>query len=512
MTAAIRSRDIPEIPAGAITHNVHRILNRRPCVGLAVGVTRNGALDVFAGHGLSDVALGTLVTSDTIFRIGSVTKTFTAIAVLQLAERGLVDLDVPAGQYLRAYPLTLADSGLRPATVRHLLTHTAGIPEVVRLADLFHPGWGPFGDRPAIHSVPAGEPVPSLAEYYRGGLRQVVEPGTTFAYSNHGFATLGQLVEDVSGLPFAQYLDQHVFAPLGMTDTSVVRSRLDATRLARGYVLGRGGLKAVPDRDWVGTGGGGVYSTTRDMARYVAALLHGGSNEHGSVLKPATLAGMFETHYQADPRLPGMGLGFFRSDAAGYRVAGHDGILPGFHSGMLLAPDDGVGVIAFTNGSSGAMVWLPVELRRLLHLLLGVTEEQVRDDVAHHPEVWAGLCGRYHLPPRVSDLRGRVAMGRGVEVFIRGGRLWLRVLTPVPALYRGFPLRPDDHTDPYVFLLDLSSFGMPMVRLVFEPAGASGAQAVHTDLGGQPLSFHRVPRHGGENASRHVLHLAHFRR
>jgi CubicO group peptidase (beta-lactamase class C family) len=493
MSTATRRRPAPQIQASVLDARMRQALNRWPCVGLAVAVVRTGSLEYFHGHGLADVASRTPITGDTVFRIGSITKTCTAIAVLQLAERGLVDLDAPAGQYLRAYPLTRADPGLRPATVRHLLTHTAGIPEVVRLADLFHPGWGPFGDRPAIHSVPAGEPVPPLAEYYRGGLRQVVEPGTAFAYSNHGFATLGQLVEDVSGLPFARYLSEHVFAPLGMTDTSVVRSRLDGTRLARGYVLAGGGVRAVPDRDWVGAGGGGVYSTTRDMARYVAALLHGGGNEHGSVLTPATLAGMFEAHYQADPRLPGMGLGFFRTDAGGHRVVGHDGILPGFHSGMLLAPDDGVGVIAFTNGSSGATVWLPVELRGLLHLLLGVAEEKLRDDVPHRPEVWADLCGRYRLPSRVSDLRGRVTMGRGVEVFVRGGRLWLRVLTPVPALYRGFPLHPDDDTDPHVFQLDLSSFGMPMVRLVFDRAGEAGARVAHTDLGGQPLSLHRVP-------------------
>jgi CubicO group peptidase (beta-lactamase class C family) len=504
MSTATRNQSAPQIQTSEVDARVRRALNRWPCVGLAVAVVRNGSLEYFHGHGLADVASRTPVTVDTVFRIGSITKTFTAIAVLQLSEQGLVDLDAPAREYVRAYPVIPAGPGRRPATVRQLLTHTSGIPDVIHVADLLHPGWGPLGARPPLHSVPAGEALPSLAEYYRGGLRQVVEPGTAFAYSNHGFATLGQLVEDVSGVPIVRYLAEHVFAPLGMTDTSLVRSERLAARLAVGYVLRRGGVAAVPDREWVGTAGGGVYSTTRDMAHYVAALLRGGGNEHGSVLKPATLANMFETHYQADPRLPGMGLGFFRSDAGGHRVTGHDGILPGFHSGMLLAPDAGVGVIAFTNGSSGAMVWLPIELRRLLHLLLGVAEEKVRDDVPHRPEVWADLCGRYRLPPRISDLRGRVTMGRGVEVFVRGGRLWLRVLTPVPALYRGFPLHADDDTDPYVFRLDLSSLGMSMVRLAFERAGEAGARAVHTDLGGQPLSLHRVPRRGGKNGARHV--------
>ena len=106
------------------------ILNRRPAVGLAVGVVRDGRLEFFHGHGVADIASNTPVTEDTVFRIASITKTFTAIAVMQLWEQGLVDLDAPANDYLRAYRLIPAKAGFRPATVRHLLTHTAGVPEV----------------------------------------------------------------------------------------------------------------------------------------------------------------------------------------------------------------------------------------------------------------------------------------------------------------------------------------------------------------------------------------------
>jgi CubicO group peptidase (beta-lactamase class C family) len=110
---------------------VGEILNRWPAVGLAVGVVRNGSLDLFYGHGVADIASNTPVTEDTVFRIASITKTFTAIAVMQLWEQGLVDIDAPANQYLRAYRLIPAKASFRPATVRHLLTHTAGIAEVV---------------------------------------------------------------------------------------------------------------------------------------------------------------------------------------------------------------------------------------------------------------------------------------------------------------------------------------------------------------------------------------------
>jgi hypothetical protein len=212
------------------------------------------------------------------------------------------------------------------------------------------------------------------------------------------------------------------------------------------------------------------------------------------VLEPATLATMFEPHYQPDPRLPGMGLGFFRGDAGGHRVIGHEGILPGFNSGLSLAPDDGVGVIALTNGSSGAFVWLQIELGRLLRHLLAVPDESVRADVPHHPEIWSDICGRYRLPAGISDLRGRVMMAGGAEVFVRGGRPMARVLTPVPALYRGFPLHPDDEQDPYVFRLDLSRFGMATVRVVFSREAGGGTTALHTDL--QALSLHKRPARG----------------
>ena len=511
MTTATRSRDeqshqpvdahergVPKVSELDLTVLVRQILNRRPAIGLAVGVVRDGHLEFFHGHGFADIASDTPITEDTVFRIPSVTKLFTAIAVMQLWEQGLVDLDAPANDYLRAYKLVPAKAGWRPATLRHLLTHSAGIPEVRGVADLLQADWTPSGGRPAVLSVQAGEPQPTLAEYYRSGLRLVVEPGTAFAYTNHGFSTVGQIVEDVSGQPLDRYLREHVFEPLGMADTDLVRSARIRARLATGYVLRRSGAKPVPDREWVGAGGGGIYSTTRDMARFAAALLGGGANEHGSVLKPATLATMFEPHYQSDPRVPGMGLGFFRGDVGGHGTVGHDGILPGFHSALLLAPDNGVGVLAFTNGSSGAFTWLKVELDRLLRQVLDVSDEVVRSDVPHHPEIWEELCGRYVFPPRISDLRGRLMLGGGAEVFVRGGWLMVRLLTPVPALYRGFPLHPEDERDPYVFRLDLSQFAMPSVRVVFGGEVGGGVTAMHTDLGGQPWSLIRRNEAGTE--------------
>ncbi len=473
----------PEIDQLELKARVNEILNRRPAVGLAVGVIRNGSLEFFSGNGVADIASNTPITQDTIFRIASITKTFTAIAVMQLWEQGLVDLDAPANDYLRSYQLVPANAGFRPATIRHLLTHTSGIPEMVDFKRSFRYVFG--------ESVKLGQPVPTPAEYYRGRLRLVAEPGTRFTYTDHNFATVGQIVEDVSGMPLDRYLREHVFVPLGMNDTDLIRSEHVQSRLATGYTMGSRGPKPVTDRQWVTAAASSIYSSPRDMARYAAALLGGGSNEHGPVLKPATLATMFEPQYQPDPRIPGIGLAFSRINLGGHRAVEHEGVLPGFNSQIFLAPDDGVAVMAFTNGARQAMFWLPAELGRMLSLLVGVPDDVIRTDVPQHPELWGDLCGWYPFSAPLTDMRARSMLGAGAEVFVRRGQLMLRTLTPVPAAYRGFVLHPDDEKDPYVFRIDLSEFGIGSGRIIFTRDPGGLATRVHFDL--LPMSLEKQP-------------------
>jgi CubicO group peptidase (beta-lactamase class C family) len=469
--------------AGDPGHRLAGIPSRHPAVGLAVGVVRDGRLDSCYCHGLADIPSRTPVTQDTVFRIGSITKTFTAIAVMQLAERGLVDLDAPAGDYLRAYSLIPAKPGHRPPTMRQLLTHTAGLPQLVYPSRALQPVLG--------ETVPYGQRVPAPAEYYRGRLHLIAEPGTRHTYSNHGFATLGQIVQDVAGEPLRRYFREHIFGPLGMTSTDLARSGRVAVGLATGYALRSGGPRSVRDRDLLTPGAGGIYSTTADMARYLAALLAGGSGEHGRILKPGTLASMFAPHYQPDPRLPGAGLGFFRRDLGGHLLAGHDGLVPGFTSQLTLAPGDGAGVVAFTNGARSAMAWLGPEVNAILGRILGVPEPVIRAGVPHHPEIWSELCGWYSFRGSFRDVQKWLVAG--AEVFARHGQLTLRPLTPVPALASGLPLRPDDAGDPYVFRIDLSGLGIGPSRVVFSRSPQSGVTSLHLDLDVTPLSFDKQP-------------------
>jgi CubicO group peptidase (beta-lactamase class C family) len=463
---------------------VGEILNRHPAVGLAVGVVQGGSLAFFCGHGMADIASGTPVTEDTVFRIGSVTKTFTAIAVMQLWEQGLLDLDYPASDYLRAYKLVPAKATYRPATVRHLLTYTAGLPQVVYLSRAFKPTAGEM--------VGFGRRVPTLAEFYRGELHLVAEPGAMHIYSNHSFATLGQIVEDVSGEPLGRYFTGHIFEPLGMDHTDLLRSDRVTGRLARDYALRSRGPRPIRDCDLITAGGGGIYSTTRDMARYVAALLGGGADRRGSVLQPETLAAMFAPQYQPDPRLPGVGLAFYRRDVGGHLVVEKDGMVRGFASQMFVAPDDGVGVVAFTNGARGAHGWLGPEVLEILRNVLDVPGDVIRTVVPQHPEMWSELCGWYTFPGSLRDVQKWAVAG--VQVLVRRGQLTLRLVTPVPGFRREFPLHPEDGDDPGLFRIDLSALGMGTSRVVFSRVPDVGTAALHVELPGMPVSFRKQPR------------------
>lgn len=184
-----------------------------------------------------------------------------------------------------------------------------------------------------------------------------------------------------------------------MRDSDLIRSRRVSERLATGYEIRSDGVEEVEERDMVTAGAASVFSTARDMARYLAALAGGGRGEYGSVLEPGTLALMFEPHYRPYPGIPGMGLGFFRSAVGDHLAVGHQGTLPGFHSQILVVPDAGVGVMAFTHGAHQADFWLPAATTDLLESLMASPDDGRPQVVPHHPEIWEDLCGWYRSLP-----------------------------------------------------------------------------------------------------------------
>jgi CubicO group peptidase (beta-lactamase class C family) len=425
--------------------------NEHTLAGLAVGVVRDGALEHFTGLGLADADAGRPVERDTVFRIGSISKTMTAIAVMQLAEEGTLALDAPVNE-LGTRALIEAPA---PVTVRHLLTHRSGLGELRRPSDLVRPVIG-LGVKP-------GQPVPALGDYYAKPLRTRVAPGEKWAYANHGFALLGLLVEDLRGRPFAEVMRERIFAPLGMEHTDFERSERVRERLAVGYQPARKGLKPVKDLEIAVAPAGSCFSTTEDMARYVAALTRDGA----PLLKPGSLARMLEPQYEPDPGMPAMGLAFFLERAGGTLIAGHDGGWPGFVSGMAFAPEAGTGVVAFTNTNTA---FAPHELcERLLRRMLDVPK---RPAVAQHAHAWQALVGVYKLPAGLNtNLRWWPLLGGEVRIVVRKGMLLAAAPSPVKALRKGIQLHAVDPEDPLRLEARVDGWAIPVV---FE-RGADGS-------------------------------------
>jgi hypothetical protein len=244
----------------------------------------------------------------------------------------------------------------------------------------------------------------------------------------------------------------------------------------------------------VTAGAASVFSTPADMGRYLSALLGGGANAHGSILRSDTLTTMFEPQYRPDPRIPGMGLGFFRTRVGHGILVGHQGTHPGFHSHIALAPDGRVGAMGFTNGAHQADFWLPTVVSSLVGGLAGLASDEDPLPSAPRPDRWSELVGWYRLQAGPMDLRLRGMIGFGVEVFVRSGQLMVRFLTPVPTLARGFPLVPDDPVDPDVMRFEPGE-GMDLMRIVFGRDRGGAIDRVHLEV--MPLT---LPK-GGSSAN-----------
>lgn len=304
-------------------------LEREGIPGASVAVVRDGKVVSTRGFGWADREKRTPVDpKDTLFRVGSVSKLFTATAVMQLVERGDVDLDTDVEEYV--------DVDLeKPVTLRQLLSHTGGFEE--RVSGLIQPPDATVDLRRTLEQDPP---------------RQIYEPGTVPAYSNYGNALAGLVVQEVSGQRFEDYVAEHVLRPVGMTSSSFAQPLPGplAERLARGYA----DTSSDPTPfEVVGPApAGALTASADDMARFMIAQLGHGD----ALLRPRTLATM---HAPALDRsslgglaeAPRMTLGFFDRSRNGHRALEHGGDTTVFHSDLEIWPDDDTGIFVSVNGS-----------------------------------------------------------------------------------------------------------------------------------------------------------------
>ncbi len=339
--------DRPDVPhafsAADLTKFVDETLEAQlaklKIAGAVVTIVKDGAIVLAKGYGFADIAAGRRMTADgSLVRPGSISKLFTGIAVMQLVEQGKLDLDRDVNDYLDFHVPTPA--GGVPVTLRRLLTHRAGFEEHVK---------GVFSRAPA--PMPLG---PWLA---RAQPKRIFPGGDVPAYSNYGVSLAGYIVERVAGVPFTDYMADHILRPLGMTRSTFAQPVPDALAsfAARGYR--RSDQPPLPFAETIQTiPAGALAATGTDMGRFMLALLAGGTLDGARVLTAESLAAM--TGRQVVTRTGSMGLVFFETrvrsadDAAGERERfyGHDGGTVTFSSDLLLAPEYRLGVFTSYDG------------------------------------------------------------------------------------------------------------------------------------------------------------------
>jgi len=434
-----------------LDHQVIAFMNKYVLSGLALGVVQDGKLIYSKGFGLADAASREPVTPNTVFRIASISKTFTAIGVMQLWEKGMFQLDDPINKHLKSYKVLHPDPAAPPVTIRHMLTHTSGIGEMRSNRDLLRElAASTFGIRLKDETYAPGEqPVP-LAEYYHGVLAPDVFPEQKWAYANNAYATLGQLIEDLSGQPFPQYMIEHVFEPLGMKKTDFLLSERVRHELAQGYGFDKGRLKPREYFGFPGMAAGSVHSSVNEMALYLAALMNGGANDHGSVIKPATLEMMMSPQYNQHPHLAAMGLGFFLEELDGHTGAWHGGALPGFNSSMWVSPKDRVGLIVWANTETRAIYNFGENVLRGLLALPEYSQRLPKKGGLAPTHLYPQFVSVYGPRPGFNS-NSRIWMGFGgeTEIYVKDNKLMLRAFGGPYA--RGIELHPVDPADPLLF-------------------------------------------------------------
>lgn len=300
-------------------------LRNRNIAGAVVSVVKDGQVLFQKGYGYANFeAKKPVVPDQTLFRPGSISKLFTATAVMQLVEQGKLDLDRDVNDYLDfAIPKTYPE----PVTLRQLLTHTAGFEETLKNLFVAHESDMKPLRTYLVNQMPA----------------RIFPPGKIPSYSNYGFTLAGYIVERMSGERFEDYIDNHILKPLRMTNSTFdqpLPSQL-APQMSKGYL---NASKKPRDFEFVQAAPAGALSTTAaDMTRFMLAFLEDGSTDGVAILKPETVRQMQTRKFELDPMICGLGITFMEYWMKPVRAIGHGGDTVYFHSDMVLVPDAHVG-------------------------------------------------------------------------------------------------------------------------------------------------------------------------
>jgi CubicO group peptidase (beta-lactamase class C family) len=324
--------------------------------GITAGVVIGDSLVWAEGFGFADRDLKTPAAVGTLYRIGSISKTFTATALAQLVQHGRVKLDDPVENHLpQVRNFADARAGAAAITFRQLASHTAGL---IREPRLQGAASGPIAQWE--EKILASIPTTSYDTL----------PGSRYSYSNIGYGVLGLAISRTVSVPFMQLVEREVFRPLGMNNSTFVVSAEQQHLLSKGYANGAGGNMdaATPAREHLGRGykvpNGGIYSSVGDLARFIGGL----TGAYGDAILNAEHRSLMVTR-QTPASGAGYGLGLSLQTVRGVTIAGHGGSVSGYTAHMAFEPQSGVGVILLRNYGSGRTNLGSVANQTLLSLL-----------------------------------------------------------------------------------------------------------------------------------------------
>jgi CubicO group peptidase (beta-lactamase class C family) len=343
--------------------------------GVAVLVARDGKIVFQGGFGLADLAQQTPITPDTKFRIGSVSKQFTAAAALRLAEQGQLSLGDSLAKHFPNF------SHRRGVTVRHLLNHTSGLHSYTEKREFMSRVTKPIEPAELIAWFQDEEPD--------------FEPGAGFHYNNSAYFLLGEIVAKVSGKPLGDYLREAFFVPLEMKDTGIYVNSAPPPKMASGYSFADGKLEPALDWDmsWAG-GAGALYSTVGDLFRWNEALFG------GRVLNAASLAAA-TTPVDLPANVDGMkyGYGLLLFEIKRLPVIGHGGGLNGWSSDLSRLPEQRTTIVVLSNALPPPPQLTPQSITRTLAEKLLATEIKAlpppTEDMTVDPQTFPAYVGRY---------------------------------------------------------------------------------------------------------------------
>jgi len=312
---------------------------------ITVGIVEGTRLVWTHSYGYADIGAHRLANRNTVYRIGSITKPFTAVMLMQLAEAGKVHLSDPVQEYLpEVREIQDLPPGAKPFTFMQLATMTAGLAREPKQEGPFWTGSVATWQQTLLSALPH--------------TTYIFPPGTKYSYSNIGYAILGAALSRIAGVPYVTWERTHVFAPLGMNHTRFEIDSTIAGDVARGYTVGRNGVPSdsIPDREArEGRGykvpNGAIFTTVDDLSRFVSFEMDNGPE---SVLPHARLDSAFNGVVESSAFLTaGYGLGFMAQRNANFSWTGHTGSVAGYEAAMFFVRQAETGVIVFRNATGG---------------------------------------------------------------------------------------------------------------------------------------------------------------